>query len=74
MPACATPGSATATYPGTVWGAVMANQGNLQFSHGDAESGLYFGVGGQYLTGYNTESNPPFRRLRRRILAFENGP
>jgi tetratricopeptide (TPR) repeat protein len=54
------PGSASAIYPGNVWGGVMANQGNVQFSHGDADSGLYFGVGGQYLTGYNTESNIRF--------------
>ena len=51
------PGSSSASYPGNIWGGVIANQGNVQFAHGDAESGLYFGVGGQYLTGYNVEKN-----------------
>ena len=45
---------------GQIWGAVMANQGNVQFSHGDAESGLYFGVGGQYLAGYHVQTNVRF--------------
>ena len=39
------------------WGGVVANQGALQFSHGDAQSGFYFSVGGQYLTGYNVRKN-----------------
>ena len=29
----------------------------MQFAHGDAESGFYFGVGGQYLAGYRVETN-----------------
>jgi hypothetical protein len=36
---------------------VIANQGNVQYTHGDAESGFYFGVGGQYLSGYHVETN-----------------
>jgi len=51
------PGTASLSFPGTIWGAVMADQGNVQFSRGDAISGFYFGVGGQYLTGFNTENN-----------------
>ena len=51
------PGTASLSYPGTIWGGVIANQGNIQFGRGDAQSGFYFGVGGQYLTGYNVESN-----------------
>jgi hypothetical protein len=51
------PAGTTLAHEGQIWGAVMANQGNLQFSHGDAESGLYFGVGGQYLTGYHVQTN-----------------
>ena len=42
---------------GQIWGGVMANQGNVQYSRGDAESGFYFGAGGQYLTGYKVETN-----------------
>jgi tetratricopeptide (TPR) repeat protein len=51
------PSGNTVGNQGQIWGGVMANQGNVQFAHGDAESGLYFGVGGQYLAGYNVESN-----------------
>jgi tetratricopeptide (TPR) repeat protein len=51
------PGSASASYPGNIWGGIVANQGNVQFAHGDADSGFYFGVGGQYLTGYHVETN-----------------
>ena len=42
---------------GQIWGGVIANQGNVQFGKGDAESGFYVSAGGQYLTGYKTESN-----------------
>jgi hypothetical protein len=42
---------------GQIWGGVIANQGNAQFTHGDAESGFYLGVGGQYLTGYHVQTN-----------------
>jgi tetratricopeptide (TPR) repeat protein len=51
------PGNASLSFPGSVWGGVVANQGNIQYSRGDAQSGFYLGVGGQYLTGYNVESN-----------------
>jgi hypothetical protein len=51
------PAGTTLAHQGQIWGAVMANQGNVQFSHGDAESGFYFGVGGQYLTGYHVQKN-----------------
>ncbi len=51
------PGSASLSYPGTVWGGVMSNQGNVQYSRGDAQSGFYLGAGGQYLTGVNVQSN-----------------
>ncbi len=42
---------------GQIWGSVMANQGNVQFAHGDAGSGFYLGVGGQYLAGHSVEIN-----------------
>ena len=42
---------------GQIWGGVTANQGQVQYAHGDAESGFYLGAGGQYLTGYTVEKN-----------------
>lgn len=51
------PGSASLSFPGNIWGGVMANQGNINYGHGDAESGFYMGVGGQYLKGYNVQTN-----------------
>jgi tetratricopeptide (TPR) repeat protein len=42
---------------GAIWGGVIANQGNVQYAHGSGESGMYMGVGGQYITGYNVENN-----------------
>ena len=42
---------------GRIWGGVVANQGQVQFAHGDAESGFYVSVGGQYLTGTSVETN-----------------
>jgi tetratricopeptide (TPR) repeat protein len=51
------PGSASATYAGNVWGGVVANAANVQFSQGDAASGYYAGVGGQYLIGSNVAAN-----------------
>jgi hypothetical protein len=51
------PYSATNFSPGTVWGGVIANQGNVQYSRGDLNSGFYFGAGGQYLTGLRVHNN-----------------
>jgi tetratricopeptide (TPR) repeat protein len=42
---------------GQIWGGVIANQANVQFGKGDAESGFYVSAGGQYLSGYHVESN-----------------
>jgi tetratricopeptide (TPR) repeat protein len=42
---------------GQIWGGVIANQGNVQFAHGDAQSGFYLAGGGQYITGYNIANN-----------------
>jgi cellulose synthase operon protein C len=42
---------------GTIWGGVVYNYGRMQFSRGDAQSGYYVGAGGQYLSGYNVETN-----------------
>jgi hypothetical protein len=51
------PGSATAFFPGNIWGGVIANQANLQFAKGDLLSGFYAGAGGQYITGYHVLDN-----------------
>lgn len=51
------PGTASLSFPGTIWGGVIANQGNVQFTRGDAQSGFYLGAGGQYITGYNVQTN-----------------
>jgi tetratricopeptide (TPR) repeat protein len=42
---------------GQIWGGVIANQGNVQFARGDLESGFYVSAGGQYLSGYQVETN-----------------
>jgi tetratricopeptide (TPR) repeat protein len=42
---------------GQVWGGIIANQGTLQIARGDAQSGYYFSVGGQYLDGYMVQHN-----------------
>jgi hypothetical protein len=41
------PGSITSTFAGNIWGGVVSNAGNVQ----------YAGLGGQYLTGLNVETN-----------------
>jgi len=42
---------------GQIWGGVVADQGNVQYTHGDAQSGIYMGGGGQYLSGYKVQVN-----------------
>jgi tetratricopeptide (TPR) repeat protein len=51
------PAGTTLGTEGQIWGGVIANQGNVQFSKGDAESGFYVSAGGQYLRGYKVETN-----------------
>lgn len=51
------PAGNTLSTQGQIWGGVVANQGQVQFARGDAESGFYFSAGGQYLTGYHSRSN-----------------
>jgi Flp pilus assembly protein TadD len=51
------PGTASLSNTGKPWGAVVSNAANVQLSRGDAASGYYAGVGGQYLTGLNVLSN-----------------
>jgi len=51
------PAGSTLTTLGQIWGGVVANQAQVQFSRGSAQSGLYFSGGGQFLTGYHVENN-----------------
>jgi tetratricopeptide (TPR) repeat protein len=51
------PGTSSLSFPGTIWGGVIGTGGNVQYVHGDAVSGFYVGVGGQYLNGYNVQTN-----------------
>jgi hypothetical protein len=51
------PAGNTLGHLGQIWGGVISNQGNVQYSRGDATSGFYVGAGGQYLTGYNVRNN-----------------
>ncbi|UWZ83027.1 cellulose synthase subunit BcsC-related outer membrane protein [Occallatibacter riparius] len=51
------PGTSSLSYPGTIWGGVVGTGGNVQYVHGDAISGFYLGGGGQYINGYNTQTN-----------------
>jgi hypothetical protein len=45
---------------GQIWGGVVADQGQVQYAHGDAMSGFYLGGGGQYLSGYTVQTNTRF--------------
>jgi tetratricopeptide (TPR) repeat protein len=51
------PGSVSSTYVGNLWGGVVSNAGNVQYSRGDDTSGYYAGIGGQYITGLNVLTN-----------------
>ncbi|MGB7133819.1 MAG: cellulose synthase subunit BcsC-related outer membrane protein, partial [Acidobacteriaceae bacterium] len=54
------PGSAGPDYGGNIWGGVMATGGEVQFGHGDANSGYYISGGGQYLDGVHVQTNTRF--------------
>ena len=51
------PATITTFNSGNIWGGVVANSGNVQYSRGDLTSGFYAGVGGQYITGYHVQEN-----------------
>jgi hypothetical protein len=51
------PGSVSPTYSGNIWGGVIANAASLQINRGDAASGWYMSLGGQYITGKHIRSN-----------------
>ncbi|HZU09323.1 MAG TPA: cellulose synthase subunit BcsC-related outer membrane protein [Pseudacidobacterium sp.] len=50
-------GSKGPSYPGNIWGGVIANAGELQLAFGDARSGWYIQGGGQYITGRHVQDN-----------------
>lgn len=51
------PGSVTSSYRGNIWGGAISNAGSMQINRGDAASGWYMSVGGQYITGQHIRSN-----------------
>lgn len=51
------PGSATPYFRGNIWGGVISNAGSLQINRGDAASGWYAQIGGQYITGNHVQAN-----------------
>jgi tetratricopeptide (TPR) repeat protein len=51
------PAGNTLSTQGQIWGGVVYDQGQVQFARGDAQSGFYFNVGGQYITGYHVLNN-----------------
>ncbi len=51
------PAGNTLATKGQIWGGVIDNQGSVQYSRASAESGFYLIAGGEYLTGYEVESN-----------------
>jgi tetratricopeptide (TPR) repeat protein len=51
------PGSVSSSYAGNIWGGVISNAASVQVNRGDAASGWYAEVGGQYITGQHVETN-----------------
>jgi len=51
------PAGNTQANQGNIWGGVIANQAELQYAHGTAQSGFYLTAGGQYITGYKVLDN-----------------
>lgn len=50
-------GSASSTFPGNVWGGVIANTGEFQIASGDSHAGWYLQGGGQNITGIHVPTN-----------------
>lgn len=51
------PGSVSSSDRGNIWGGVISNAASLQINRGDAASGWYASLGGQYITGQHIRSN-----------------
>jgi tetratricopeptide (TPR) repeat protein len=51
------PGSVGPSFPGNIWGGVVATGGEVQFGKSDPTSGFYVSAGGQYLNGVHVENN-----------------
>ena len=54
------PGSASAVYPGNIWGGVIATGGGLRFDFGDEHAGFYITADGSDITGYHVLENTKF--------------
>jgi tetratricopeptide (TPR) repeat protein len=51
------PGSATAFFPGNIWGGVISSGGGLRFDKGDEKSGFYLSADGADITGFHVLEN-----------------
>jgi tetratricopeptide (TPR) repeat protein len=51
------PGSATAVFPGNIWGGVISTGGGVRLDVGGAKSGLYVSVAGSDLSGVHVLDN-----------------
>jgi tetratricopeptide (TPR) repeat protein len=51
------PGSVGPSFPGNIWGGVVATGGEVQFGKSDPSSGFYVSAGGQYLNGVHVQNN-----------------
>ncbi len=54
------PGTATAVFPGNIWGGVIATGGGLRFDLGDERAGFYITADGSDITGYHVLENNKF--------------
>jgi tetratricopeptide (TPR) repeat protein len=54
------PGTASAVYPGNIWGGVVATGGGVRFDTGDEKAGFYITVDGSDITGYHVLDNTKF--------------
>ena len=54
------PGSATAVYPGNIWGGVISTGGGARLDFGDEKAGFYVTADGADLTGYHVLDNNKF--------------
>ena len=54
------PGSISITYPGNIWGGVIATGGGARFDFGDERAGFYVSAAGSDLTGSHVLQNSKF--------------
>jgi hypothetical protein len=54
------PGTASAVYPGNIWGGVIATGGGVRFDMGDEKAGFYITADGSDISGYHVLENTKF--------------